>query len=387
MRLAFQIISALAFFGLAMAGNIYFVQPQPVRAIIEVERLDLDQTAETPSSFVRKTSFSPDQERDDLLNEAWIEEVLASHPSSRNGRDKPADIDTLTRTVSDRMAVDAVAGEETLALSFSPGAFETRETAKWVLEAIATGHVDRRNQERERQKQATNRWAETKLAERQAAIETLYAIDEAKELAATPGNVAVSTDDQTLHRFFLNATKDAQTDQLGTLRTMLGADDAGRQASSIKRVEREYSDLSEDLERLETISFSALGSGTPVGEQSPLQAAEAKLFDFTFELDQLVSSGVLDKPAASLIEPPEVNGGVDARLPWGAAIPLAAAASIMLTLLATAIASFALSMITAGGRGDAEPDPRDDVLRDPYWPLKAHQRHHKLQHQPSAQTA
>ena len=141
---------------------------------------------------------------------------------------------------------------------------------------------------------------------------------------------------------------------------------------SLDALERDYRALELDAERLATISFDV---EQLAGQQPSLDEAEQGLARFRDSLDELISSGLLDRPAAAILSPASTTT-LRSFSQWAAIVPLAAAISMLLALSLVKTVANRQRRGFALGVPDATPstDSSGDVLSNPYWPMSPGQR-------------
>lgn len=381
--------SALLFFVPALFGSTFFGSPERIKAVVDVVRLDLDQDASSPVSLIRATPLAIDIERTAILSDQFIGEALdkmvlgadATLPlpsrssSTTGGRNVGAT--TLTKTVFQDLRVKAAVETNALELSLSPDVIGPAGHAAEIVNKIATSYVDLRNQERKQQKEEALGWADKKLAYWQGAIEILKPAHVASPSDTVTLAAASPTDSRKLLNFLMDATRSAQADTLSKIRNTVNVTDDQRREHSLNALEYHYTELLQDLERLESISFEVdRASDGQQSKPSNLRDAEEKLTLFKKDLEALISSGLLDSPAAKITS---LASAVTTRSlsQWAVIIPLAAALSILLAMALVSIMArwqptHARKAATAGLKAGG------DVLSDPHWPMTPQQRREEL---------
>ncbi len=358
-----------ALFGHSLLGDIFSGPVDKAKTVIEVVRLDLDRDADNPTSLIRTTPLSLDSERKAILSHQLINEALIkAHLDKGWSSPLPADMTALSSAILEGMSVDQGADANQLDITLSSDAIKsTDHNVVDLVGMIARRYVELRNQERHRQKEQALGWADKKLAYWQGAIEILSSPKPADASGSLTLAAAAQTDSKTLLNFLVDATKFAQTETLSEIQNAFSVTDEWRREQSLKTLELDYSSLSEDLKRLENISTQA--PQTQQARQtkaSNLRDTEEKLALFRKDLDALISSGLLDKPAAIIKMPASAIASQSVSTSrWTVIIAIAAALSILLAMTLTA----AISRLRSGDASD-----RMSVLTDPHWPMKPHQR-------------
>lgn len=371
-------ISALLFFVCGVVGNIFLGSSERVGTVIDTVRLDLNQNTDSPASLINTQPLSIDGERADILSDQLIgkaiDQVFAPPSSDSFSETGQRDVDLaivdpamMSATVLKGLSVDASLGANEFEISLEPDAVEASEQAVLIVNAVARNYVDLRNQERRQQKEQALAWADRQLAYWQAAIDILRPDSEANVLETVTLAQPPSTDGEKLHGLLLDATKSAQADMLSEIRNTMNLAEASKRKQAIDVLEYNYAKLAKDLERLESVSFQ----GGQETKPSNLQKAEEKLALFKDDLDKLISSGLLDQPAATIILP-AVASQTRPLLHWGVAMPLAAALGILLALILASLITRWKSGNT-GKKGVVDIGPSLNVLANPHWPMKPNQ--------------
>lgn len=375
-------VSAVLFFIAAVAVSSWFEQPEQIKSVVDVVRLDLDRDAENPTSLLRKTLLAVDTERTDIQTDRRIGSALdkmflgigtvlplPSRTASKSG-EHTVGVSSLTNAVLLGLQVDAGPKTSELVISLSSDIAESTDQAVDIVDKIAAGYADLRNRERKQLKEQVLGWADGKLAFWQDEIDAL-----SREQDTEPFNNAVSasqTDGTKLLAMIMDATRSAQADTLSKIRHIVSTGDGQQRGQSLDALEFDYTRLVQDLERLERLSVRA--EPTPDRQQTEpprLKEAEKELALFKKDLDALISSGVLDSPAAKIVATAS-RTSLTAPLRWAVIAPLAAASSIMLAII---LASVVARLQSADGARTTTTDRADaDVLTDPHWPMTPQQR-------------
>jgi membrane protein implicated in regulation of membrane protease activity len=203
---------------------------------------------------------------------------------------------------------------------------------------------------------------------------------------------ASRTDHQKLLDLLLDANKTAQADTLSKIRTTISvADDIGQ--NRVDALELHYAELAKDIGRLEGLATQLTEQAPPLRPEnaSELRDTENQLAQFKQDLDALISSGVLELPAAAMVSQaaaPRSDGLIHR---WAVIVPLAAALSVLLAMILASLLSRyrRRRQPNAAERSAGETIPRvkeavadnkvSSVLTDPYWPMSPKQRLENLQ--------
>ncbi len=382
------IIGALLIFAVALACNTFWGTAERVKTVIDIVRLEVDLDTPHPSSLIRAAPLSVDIEREAILSDQLIVDALKETtrgpattlplPARISPTADRLDIDssTLAKAVSSGLNIELADQPNKLEISLLSAAIKPATNAAEIVNAIAANYADLRNQERKQQKEQVTHWADEKLASWQGINNVLKTLD--SETARSNLSSAADTsqaESNTLLGLFIDATKLAQSEMLSKIQN--AADQTGNQQSeySLDDLEDDYEMLGEDLEKLERISLQA--NLVLIGDRSEPSnsndAGEERAL-FMESLGELMSSGILDSPAAKVVLPASSFPG-NPLVQWNILVPLAAALSIMIAL------SFAFIMSRwRGPHGQpatfgSKPSPAEgSVLSDPYWPMTPEQR-------------
>ena len=366
---ALIITSSLLIFGCALLGNSLFGRQEPVTALVDVVRIDLDRKATNPDAIILDKPLSVDAERKTLLSAEVVDQALGGTGETDQDRSSPVSPAAegsarLKAAIRQHLRIDGTANESILELTLDPLASGIGDQATPVLNKIADHYAGLRNREREQQKEEVLSWADTRLADWQSTIQQLQA-DVARDMQVERSTDGLETDGRRLIAFLIGATRSAHDETMrGMFKATTVADEQqGNRSPDV--LERDLSAFLRDLARLETISQTfALTSEQRQKTLSNLAEAEDQLLDFKHDLDDLISTGLLDSPAAKVILPastPRLSPVVS----WAVAVPAAAVLSIM--------AGFALALLASGrqSRGAVLVDMNAtdaDVLANPHWP-------------------
>lgn len=367
------IISVLLFVGAALFLNVQFATTLPAEAVVHVERVDLDAAADNPASLIRPRPFSIDDERSVLLSDRTITGAVEQAFLSSKAADLSENINTLGLDHAARSAalriglnINARTDDDQLTISLQPNKLKTRDQAVEIVDAIAVDYIERRNQERDEQKQQALNWAEKQLENRYTALEALRIGSTSGAATTMLQTVSLSTEEPRLYGFLTDAIETAQSETLETLGGVLQANGADTQGNLIERLERDFNGLSKELEYLRSIS-PATSTDQDSGPDGLLEAEQA-LSAFADDWDQLITSGQLERPAATIVQVASSQPAYRTPIPWSVAVPLAAAMGLFVALCLITLIS------TGDGQRRDQSDPESGVLRDPYWPMKPHQR-------------
>ena len=384
----FIVLSACLLFVLALSSVLLLVATERARTIIQIERVDLDRTASDPTSLVRTAPLSLDGERETLLSDSLIRDALkklqgnsADALSFSSSNDGGLELSTLSATVLEDLKVKAAGSEASLVdVSLSPAAATFSGSADDIVNAIAASYVDLRNRERRRQKEQALNWANDKLASLQGTIETLTRFETTAPAAAETSSLEdpSQTNSETLLDFFIDATKSAQAETLNRMTTTVStAISDQKSVRDLEVLEFDYATLQDDLKRLEGISLQTTRPARE-NETKPISLtnAEHDLVRFKKDLDDLMSSGILDSPAATIVQKALPTSSIS-MLQWNILAPAAAALSILVAL-ALAVARSRWQAARTRQRASAGLE----ALSDPYWPMTPQQRQADLAGQP-----
>ena len=367
-------VSALVLFAAALVGSRFLGTAEGVNAIVDVTRLDLDHDANDPNSLIRTAPLSIDVEREAVLSDQLIGAALnklsrdpASAISDEHGLEMPA----LTNALIKNLDVKAGIEIDKVEMSLSSDAIEPAVGVADVVNAIAQGYVDLRNRERKQQKEEALDWADKKLAYWQGAIDILRTSHSASPDGSAQLGVGM-TDSTRLLGFFMDANRSAQADMLNKIENTVGTVDDQPSEFSLDDLEHDYTTLQLDLKKLERVSLRVDHvSDDGAAKPSNLRDAEENLALFKKDLEGLISSGVLDQPAAEIVLPANAPPWRP-LLQWKIMVPLAAALSMTVAL--------ALAFVTSRWRGPGTQRAADQpgVLSNPYWPMPPKQHRDEL---------
>ncbi|MGI9452443.1 MAG: hypothetical protein ACR2QH_17655 [Geminicoccaceae bacterium] len=367
-------ISALLLFAAALVGSRFLGTAERVNTIVDVVRLDLDQDANDPNSLIRTAPLSIDAEREAVLSEELIGDALKKMPrdpasATSDGRD--LEISALTKAILKTLEIKAGVEIDKVEMSLSPDTVEPAVGVADVVNAIAESYIDLRNRERKQQKEEALSWADKKLAYWQGAIDILKASHHASSDGSAQTGIAI-TDSTRLLGFFMDANRSAQADMLSKIENTVSTVSDQPSEISLYDLEHDYTTLQQDLKKLERVLLRVnYVSDDDAAKPSNLKDAEENLALFKKDLEGLISSGVLDQPAAKIVLPAKTPPW-GSLLQWNILVPLAGALSIMIAL--------ALAFVTSRWRGSGTQRAAGEpgVLSDPYWPMTPLQRREEL---------
>ena len=370
-RSVFVGAAALIMFISAIFGFYWFHSSAPIKTVIKLERIHLDRNAVRASGLVQMTPLSLDIERLAILSDEFVEKALDQSAPARSqdqttGAQLLASLDDdderdgrndLSRQVLRYLRVDVGPNSNELLITFPRRIMPDDRSGIDVVNTIIDHYVDLRNRERKRQKDQVLIWADGKLAYWRDTMARLNA--EKDDAIATTNRTAPAgqTEIGRLLTLFANATRSAQDEALKKIQGAVDGSSDQQRTPLINSLEQDFATLGHDVERWETIA-TVVNQPTS-SNAADLRRTEMELEIFKEELDMLISSGMLDKPAASVMQKASAVSPIS-LFQWAVAIPTSAAVSIILAIL------FALIVFRRSSSQKAE----SSMLNDPYWPMK-----------------
>jgi len=369
------ITAALLLFAAALSANTFWGTTEQARVVVDIERLDVDREATSLSSLIRTPSLSIDVEREAMRSDQLIADALKEMrrgptailplPTrlSLTPNQRDIDMSTFTETVLEKLNIKAGIQINKLEMSLSPDAIKPADNAANIVNAIAKSYVDLRNRERKLQKKQALLWADKKLASWQGTINTLKT-----KVVRTS-----QTDSSRLLSLFMDATRLAQAETLSKIQNATGQGGDQQPRYALDDLKYDHAMLGQDLEKLERISPQVnQAPDEDETKSSNLKNAKKELALFKEDLEGLVSSGLLDSPAAEIIL--RASSPVRSLIQWYIMVPLAAVLSIMTALgFAFFVSRWKVTRDQLKSLG-SQSRSGTGVLSDPYWPMSTSQR-------------
>lgn len=373
----FVVVVALLLFLSAIFGFSWFRSSAPIKAVVKLERVHLDSSAIRASNLVQITPISPDIERLAILSDDLIAKAIDRSKHARGqtglkplrslvipgeGDDEEKSV-VLPKQISRHLRVAAGPNSSELEITLPRQIIEDDQGGIDVVNAMVDLYVELRNRERERQKNQVLVWADGKLAHWNENVTHLNPEGEKTISSIDVPKHAHYTDSGRLLALFTEATRSAQDEARKRIQRANNGTNDERKPPLINHLQQDFTTLARDIRRWENIETSVNQTTGP--QVTDLKRSEKELVLFKDDLDKLMSSGLLDQPAAIVMLQASAVPPISLTQ-WALVIPASAGASIVLAIILA---------LTVFRRSSAQ-HRESNILDDPYWPMNRHQRPH-----------
>lgn len=375
---AFVTIVALLFFTSSLIGLVWYQSKEPIKAVVSVERLHLDKSADRMSDLVSVVDLSLDVERGTIHK--LVRDALKQGGADRNGNGENSlkslalgetgiateEIALSVEKILEKLRVDPAPGMSGLEISLPNHSFSADRGHVDLVDGIAALYVDFRNQERSQQRDQADIWADHLKADRLEVVTQLNTIRDYMRNGIAADTSGRPTAGVKLLGFSTKVARSAQAGLLVEIHQVINPDDQEEGQRDVGLLSQEYTILTNEVKRLE--NFSPLASQSLDQVTRELGRAEEALGGFKDDVKSFKTSGLLSKPAASLVAGAYATPPISPTQ-WTIVFALAA-------ILSTALAIVLATVIFRHRRSEDSKDVTDtSMLTDPFWPMG---RHHNI---------